>query len=117
MTVQNRTATYKEVLSAMKVSRCTVIPLADTSRLSGLTEMADALGLEKPVLLSKTSPTPYDVESESVGLWISDDQTELAELISAAATCKMTGFRQLRRVFQMIAFSEKLVEIIRGRAR
>ncbi|MDR7184913.1 hypothetical protein J2X85_001947 [Microbacterium trichothecenolyticum] len=52
-------ASYVEVLTAIASSRWCVIPLEDKSRLSGLTEAADALAVGTPVLTNSLRSLPY----------------------------------------------------------
>ena len=50
---------YPTVLAALNVSRCSLIPLDDPARLSGLTEATDALALGVPILVSNSPKFPY----------------------------------------------------------
>lgn len=56
---EHRTADMEEVLSSMARSSCVVIALDDPSRLSGLTEAADAIALSVPMVVSDGTPFPY----------------------------------------------------------
>ena len=46
------------------------IPLADPDRLSGLTEINDALALGKPILMTRTPYIDVDIEEIGCGRWI-----------------------------------------------
>jgi hypothetical protein len=67
-----RSTNYREIIDAMIRSRAVVIPVADVERLSGLTEIADALALGLPYLLTRGANVPegmrraaIEIDSES----------------------------------------------------
>jgi hypothetical protein len=72
-----RPVTYPEIIDEMARARAVVIPIADRSRLSGLTEIADAIALGKPYLVSRGANIPESMRRHAVEL-DTDSEDELA---------------------------------------
>ncbi|QAY74715.1 hypothetical protein ET445_16600 [Agromyces protaetiae] len=94
-------ATYTEVLGAMVRARWCVIPLKDPDRLSGLTEVADALALGTPVIVQGARgfayalPTVYvDGNSDEALLaeHIRSDPPAMEQVLLDARSIEMSGY-------------------------
>ena len=46
------------------------VPILDSARLTGLTEVADAIALGKPVIVSRSPYFPFDIEAVGCGIWV-----------------------------------------------
>ncbi|GEB46097.1 hypothetical protein MTE01_20420 [Microbacterium testaceum] len=66
---------YSEILAYIRRSRWSVIPVSDISRLSGLTEAADALAVGTAVL--SNSPTSLPYTTNAVKFYASKDELSL----------------------------------------
>ena len=74
------------------------IPLADPELLSGLSELNDALGLGKPVIVTRSPEIDVDVEAVGCGRWVERGdvdgwRTALDDLLSDAALRRQMGER------------------------
>jgi glycosyltransferase involved in cell wall biosynthesis len=74
------------------------IPLADPDVLSGLSELGDALGLAKPVIVTRSPEIDVDVEAVGCGRWVERGdvagwRTALDDLLSDAALRRAMGER------------------------
>jgi glycosyltransferase involved in cell wall biosynthesis len=58
----------QSVLDMTRESGFVAIPIADPNRLTGLTEINDALALGKPIVITKSPYTPVDVEAIGCGI-------------------------------------------------
>jgi glycosyltransferase involved in cell wall biosynthesis len=63
------------------------VPIRDPGRLTGLTEVADAIALGKPVIASRSPYFPFDIEAIGCGIWVESEDPcgwarAIAELIS-----------------------------------
>lgn len=103
-------ARYPEVMAAMARARFVVIPLRDSARLSGLTELADALALDVPVIVTRTDLMPYDVERTGAGRWVDpgDDAGLLRALTDPLPADAGAGRERLRASYNMAAFGAEL---------
>lgn len=70
--VQPRTGymQYPQLLEVFARARALAIPLADVENLSGLTSLMDALGMGKPVIMTRHPLIDIDIEREGVGIWV-----------------------------------------------
>ena len=62
--------TYPELLEIYAQSRALAIPLISGANLSGLTSLVDALGMGKPVIMTRHPLIDLDVEAEGIGRWV-----------------------------------------------
>lgn len=59
------------------------VPIDDPNRLTGLTEVADAMALGKPVIATRSPYFPFDIEAIGCGLWVeAGDEQGWARAIS-----------------------------------
>lgn len=61
---------YPEFLPALANARVVAIPLQADVALAGLTSLVDALGLGKPVLMTRHPLIDLDIEAEGIGRWL-----------------------------------------------
>ena len=61
---------YPRLLPLMAEARVLAIPLASTATLAGLTSLTDALGLGKPVVMTRHPLIDLDIEREGIGRWV-----------------------------------------------
>lgn len=62
---------YDQLTPIMANARAICIPLFEAkSHLAGLTSLTDALGLGKPVLMTRNNFIDIDIERENIGFWI-----------------------------------------------
>jgi hypothetical protein len=61
---------YRRLVPLLSAARVHAIPLTAGTSLSGLTSLADALGLGKPVIMTRHPLIDVDLEGEGVGRWI-----------------------------------------------
>jgi len=61
---------YPQLLPALARARVHAIPLEPGTALSGLTSLIDALGLGKPVVMTRHPLIDLDLEAEGIGRWV-----------------------------------------------
>jgi glycosyltransferase involved in cell wall biosynthesis len=61
------------VLDDIAAASVVAVPVRDPGRLTGLTEVADALALGKPVVASRSPYFPFDIEAVGCGVWVDPD--------------------------------------------
>jgi hypothetical protein len=61
---------YPELLEIYAKARVIAIPLSGGNSLSGLTSLMDALGMGKPVIMTKQPFIDLDIEVEEIGIWV-----------------------------------------------
>jgi hypothetical protein len=69
------------VLDDMRRASVVAIPLADPSRLLGLSEFGDAVALGKPVVMTRSPHFDFDIEALGFGLWV--DRGDVAGMAAA----------------------------------
>lgn len=97
----------------MAESRVVLIPLEDPSMLSGLTEFSDAVALGKPVVMTRNSWMPLDIEALGIGVWL-DENKPSAIHAAVLKACQIPSERVLEvaRWFNMKTFSETLEDVL-----
>jgi len=65
---QPQSEDYREILVEMARARCVVMPFAREDVMSGLTEATDAMALDIPILATRSSAFPYDLEATRSGV-------------------------------------------------
>jgi hypothetical protein len=107
------------VLDQTRAAGFVAIPIADPERLTGLTEINDALALGKPIVITKSRYTPIDVEAIGCGIavgvgdvdgWVSAIQT----LRDPATRHQMgaLGRQFAQRSWNYATFGEELVKMV-----
>jgi glycosyltransferase involved in cell wall biosynthesis len=61
---------HTRVLTDLSRATVVAIPLADPSRLRGLSELNDAMALAKPVVMTRSPYFDFDIEEEGFGIWV-----------------------------------------------
>lgn len=61
---------YSRLLPLMARARALAIPLSSTAALGGLTSLTDALGLGKPVIMTRHPLIDLEIEQEGIGRWV-----------------------------------------------
>jgi glycosyltransferase involved in cell wall biosynthesis len=61
---------YPELLEHLSGARAVAIPLFGDHKLCGLTSLMDALGLGKPVIMTRNRHIDMDIEALGIGLWV-----------------------------------------------
>ena len=70
-------------LADIAAASVVAVPMRDPWRLTGLTEVADALALGKPVVATRSPYFPFDIEAVGCGIWVEpDDPHGWADAIS-----------------------------------
>ena len=67
---------YLDSLQDLAAARIVAIPLRDPDRLSGLTELNDALALGKPIVMTRSPFIDVDIEAVGCGIWVNAGDTE-----------------------------------------
>ncbi|MGO9960962.1 MAG: glycosyltransferase [Solirubrobacteraceae bacterium] len=58
------------VIAEIAAAAVVVVPVRDPQRLTGLTEVVDALALAKPVIATRSPYFPFDIEAVGCGVWV-----------------------------------------------
>ena len=61
---------YPELMKIYAKARVLAIPLAVSHSLSGLTSLMDAIGIGKPVIMTRQPFIDLDIEAEGIGIWV-----------------------------------------------
>lgn len=105
-------AEYRAVARSIASSKAVVIPLADSGKLSGLTEMADALALGTPILMTRSPINPWDVDVMRIGLLFeSNDPDEIGRAILRAPSLA-TNFPDAAKRLNTDEYSDALRALI-----
>jgi glycosyltransferase involved in cell wall biosynthesis len=77
---------YDEAVTAdLRAAALVAIPLAGSDRLTGLTEVVDALACGRPMILTRTPYFDFDIERIGCGWWVAPgDVRGWSELLTAA---------------------------------
>lgn len=67
---------YPDLLKIYADARVLAIPLIPASSLAGLTSLMDALGMGKPVIMTRHPLIDIDIEAEGIGLWVEPNDIE-----------------------------------------
>jgi glycosyltransferase involved in cell wall biosynthesis len=110
------------VLDDIAAASIVAVPVRDPGRLTGLTEIADALALGKPVVASRSPYFPFDIEAVGCGIWVEPEDAEgwaraISHLLAdrdARAEMGMAGRRFAERHWNYERFSAGLCDLIQG---
>ena len=67
---------YPELLQLYARARALAIPLFATTSLAGLTSLVDALGMGKPVIMTRNALVDLDIEAHGIGRWVDAGDVE-----------------------------------------
>lgn len=67
---------YPELLQIYQNARVIAIPMVAGLSLCGLTSLVDALGMGKPVIMTRNSLIDIDIEREGIGKWVEPGDIE-----------------------------------------
>ncbi len=67
---------YPDLIEIYARARVLAIPLTSTASLAGLTSLMDALGMGKPVIMTRHPLIDIDIESEGIGKWVEIGDTK-----------------------------------------
>lgn len=116
---------FERVVEDVRGASVVAIPLREVDRLSGLTELCDALALGKPVVMTRTPYIDVDLEAIGCGVWVApgdvkgwrDALRSLARDPAAAAEMGARGRAYAKREWNADAFGAVVLDIIRDVAR
>ncbi|MDR6790955.1 glycosyltransferase involved in cell wall biosynthesis [Pseudarthrobacter oxydans] len=104
---------YPEVMTLMASADVVCIPLEDAGMLSGLTEVSDAIALGKPLVMSRNSWMPIDIEELGIGVWLTDrSPATLQSAIEQAALIPRSSVLAVAEWFNMRTFSSVLEDVL-----
>jgi hypothetical protein len=100
------------------------VPIRDPNRLTGLTEVADAMALGKPVIATRSPYFPFDIEAVGCGIWVEVGDAHgwaraISELMSdreARAAMGTAGRRFAQRQWNYARFCAGLCELMQKSA-
>ncbi len=99
---------YPDLVRMIRASRCVVIPLSDPDRLSGLTEAADALALETPIIVTHSDLFPYAAEDI---VRIEPGRADALGDALVAMRPEPTGLREVVLGANMDVYASRLAEV------
>jgi hypothetical protein len=67
---------YPELVKIYADARALAIPLYSADHLNGLSSLVDALGMGKPVIMTKNPYIDIDIESLGIGIWVEPNDEE-----------------------------------------
>jgi hypothetical protein len=67
---------YRELMQVYSRARVLAIPLVANTSLAGLTSLMDALGMGKPVIMTRHPLIDIDIEKEGIGMWVETGDVE-----------------------------------------
>lgn len=105
-----------EVIQALSTARVVVIPIADPpdpNGLTGITELADAVAIGKPVVMTENPLLPLDIQSEGIGVTVpaSVDGKDLLSAIQRAKKIETSSVLRAREHWNEKCFSQEIVQI------
>lgn len=112
---------FERVVEDVRGASVVAIPLSRTDRLSGLTELCDALALAKPVVMTRTPYVDVDLDAIGCGIWVDpgdvrgwrDALRSLAADPVAAAEMGARGRAYAEREWNADAFGEVVLDVVR----
>jgi len=111
--------TLKALLGAYRDAAVVAIPMIDLpDKLIGLTSLVDAMGMGKPVVMTRNAHIDIDIEKEGIGLWVDAGDVEgwkkaLGRLLADPDTCRAMGQRALALIngpYHIDRFAGQLAE-------
>jgi glycosyltransferase involved in cell wall biosynthesis len=113
---------YPELLDIYAKARVLAIPLLAGSSLSGLTSLMDALGMGKPVIMTRHPLIDLDIEAMGIGKWVEpgdvDGWREAIQFFddneSEAISMGLRARRLVEAGMNSVSFTNQLIEIFDG---
>lgn len=117
---------YPELLEIYAKARVLAIPLFLGKSLSGLTSLMDALGMGKPVIMTKHPLIDIDIEAQGIGKWVEpgdiqgwkdaiqffeDNEDEAVLMGQRARNLVNTGFNSLNFANQIMDIFENILSL------
>jgi glycosyltransferase involved in cell wall biosynthesis len=126
--VQVQTATdesavsYRELCAEFASARVLAVPLCRGESLAGLTSLTDALGIGRPVIMTRHPLIDLDIEKEGIGKWVDcEDVSGWAEALrwfekNPEKACEMGRRARViaERRWNSKKFAEQLIAVING---
>jgi len=104
---------YPDVIKAMKRSAVVVIPIRNAAKVTGLTELADAIALGKPVIVTKNDVFPFDPSRVGVGAWLDvSSDSALAGQIRAEGQRPDRNFDEVRGWYSVGHVDENIARVL-----
>lgn len=116
-TVANRPhLTNAEVIQALAHARVVVIPVADPKEpkgLTGITELADAVAIGKPVVMTENPMLPIDIDELGIGVSVPHDAGPelMLSAIRAAQTIDSDKVKVAATIWNERIFSQAVVKV------
>jgi glycosyltransferase involved in cell wall biosynthesis len=112
---------FERVIEDVRSASVVAIPLLRTDRLTGLTELCDALALGKPVVMTRTPYIDVDLAAIGCGVWVEpgdvrgwrDALRDLARDPRAAAEMGANGRAYAEREWNAEAFGRVVAGVVR----
>jgi glycosyltransferase involved in cell wall biosynthesis len=109
------------VLNDIAAASVVAVPIRNPLRLTGLSEVVDALALAKPVIATRSPYFPFDIEAIGCGIWVEPGDADgwaraISKLVSdrgARAEMGTAGRRFAERHWNYERFCEGLLELMR----
>ncbi|MET3165124.1 UNVERIFIED_ORG: glycosyltransferase involved in cell wall biosynthesis [Arthrobacter sp. UYEF10] len=118
--VQNRPRlTNAEVIQALSTAKVVVIPVADPPEpngLTGITELADAVAIGKPIVMTKNALLPVDIEALGIGVVVPEG-ADPGTLLSAIRRAQSVNRKTILRVseeWNARNFSRSMLDIFQS---
>ena len=117
-----RAVSYEELCAEFASARVLAVPLCRGESLAGLTSVTDALGVGRPVIMTRHPLIDLDIEKEGIGKWVDcEDVSGWAEALkwfeqNPEEACEM-GRRAraiAERRWNSKKFAEQLIAVING---
>jgi glycosyltransferase involved in cell wall biosynthesis len=67
---------YPQLLEHLAQARAIAIPLERQQHLCGITSLMDALGIGKPVIMTRNPQIDLDIEQLGIGIWVEPGDVE-----------------------------------------
>jgi glycosyltransferase involved in cell wall biosynthesis len=111
----------ERVLTDIAAASIVAVPVRDPRRLTGLTEVVDALALAKPIVATESPYFPFDIEAVGCGIWVAPGDVDgwtraIGELLAdtdARIEMGTAGRRFAERHWNYDTFSEGLLDLMR----
>lgn len=108
------------VLDDIAAASIVAVPVRDPGRLTGLTEVADALAFGKPLVMTRSPYFPFNIEAVGCGIWVERSDADgwaraISRLVAdrdARAEMGATGRRFAERHWNYERFSARVCNLL-----